>query len=357
MAWPLADLSICCTALSNRGRTHVGLHPSCPPTHKQHCTRQCHTAFSHSLLGNVPSASSIAGGRGRGLGNHSVGARCCRQQACAGALHGVDQTNCSNGVSNKPPLSLPHEQSATARCGVAQDEPFHVRQTRQYCGGNWTDWDPKITTFPGLYVAGVVYARLMQLVSVPWRITTVSRQHRSPLCTSVCLHLMLLGGYSRSARIPDERGCVQVDTCSTAALRTLNAVLSVACLACFVVTYAQLHPRLSVTRCTAAVSSQKLQMFASCASKSTQCSASLWADKRRYLLQVSGPHHRASRWRCSHCTSSSRRCTILTPAPRCWSSVPTCWRFEDGTCRRDWQPPLRQASDRRMPYGRHSPSR
>ena len=99
----------------------------------------------------------------------------------------MDQTNCSNGVSNKPPLSLPHEQSATARCGVAQDEPFHVRQTRQYCGGNWTDWDPKITTFPGLYVAGVVYARLMQLVSVPWRITTVSRQHRSPF-----VHLSVL---------------------------------------------------------------------------------------------------------------------------------------------------------------------
>lgn len=50
--------------------------------------------------------------------------------------------------------------------------------------------------------------------------------------------------------------CAQVDTCSTAALRTLNAVLSVACLACFAVTYAQLHPRLSVMRCMAAVSTR-----------------------------------------------------------------------------------------------------
>ena len=49
-------------------------------------------------------------------------------------------------------------------------------------------------------------------------------------------------------------GCAQVDTCSTVALRTLNAVLSVACLACFVVAYRQLHPLLTARRCIAAVS-------------------------------------------------------------------------------------------------------
>lgn len=33
-----------------------------------------------------------------------------------------------------------------------QDEPFHVPQAQAYCNGDWTTWDPKITTPPGLYV-------------------------------------------------------------------------------------------------------------------------------------------------------------------------------------------------------------
>ena len=33
------------------------------------------------------------------------------------------------------------------------DEPFHVGQTQAYCAGNWTSWDGKITTFPGLYAS------------------------------------------------------------------------------------------------------------------------------------------------------------------------------------------------------------
>ena len=42
-----------------------------------------------------------------------------------------------------------------------QDEPFHVPQTQQYCRGSFQEWDPKITTFPGLYVAGTAYAHLL----------------------------------------------------------------------------------------------------------------------------------------------------------------------------------------------------
>ena len=33
-----------------------------------------------------------------------------------------------------------------------QDEPFHAPQAQAYCNGEWTTWDPKITTPPGLYV-------------------------------------------------------------------------------------------------------------------------------------------------------------------------------------------------------------
>ena len=35
------------------------------------------------------------------------------------------------------------------------DEPFHVKQTQEYCAGNWSVWDEKITTFPGLYLLAV----------------------------------------------------------------------------------------------------------------------------------------------------------------------------------------------------------
>ena len=40
-----------------------------------------------------------------------------------------------------------------------QDEIFHVPQTQKYCRGLFTEWDPKITTFPGLYVAGAALGR------------------------------------------------------------------------------------------------------------------------------------------------------------------------------------------------------
>ena len=32
------------------------------------------------------------------------------------------------------------------------DEVFHIPQARRYCAGNFTQWDSKITTLPGLYV-------------------------------------------------------------------------------------------------------------------------------------------------------------------------------------------------------------
>ena len=38
-----------------------------------------------------------------------------------------------------------------------------MRQTQQYCGGDFATWDPMITTFPGLYVVAV---GLLQPVSV-----------------------------------------------------------------------------------------------------------------------------------------------------------------------------------------------
>eukprot|EP00884_Botryococcus_braunii_P015446 jgi/Botrbrau1/2585/Bobra.145_1s0013.1 len=39
------------------------------------------------------------------------------------------------------------------------DEVFHVPQTIRYCEADYGAWDPKITTFPGLYVFGAGLAR------------------------------------------------------------------------------------------------------------------------------------------------------------------------------------------------------
>ncbi|KAI3646265.1 hypothetical protein MP228_009193 [Amoeboaphelidium protococcarum] len=43
------------------------------------------------------------------------------------------------------------------------DEIFHVRQTQQFCKGNFNDWDGKITTPPGLYYASVFFKWLAAL--------------------------------------------------------------------------------------------------------------------------------------------------------------------------------------------------
>ncbi|TMW60727.1 hypothetical protein Poli38472_000769 [Pythium oligandrum] len=42
------------------------------------------------------------------------------------------------------------------------DEIFHVPQAQKYCQGRFDEWDPKITTFPGVYFVGVAFARLYQ---------------------------------------------------------------------------------------------------------------------------------------------------------------------------------------------------
>mmetsp|Transcript_62273 Transcript_62273/g.197164 ORF Transcript_62273/g.197164 Transcript_62273/m.197164 type:complete len:478 (+) Transcript_62273:1843-3276(+) len=45
------------------------------------------------------------------------------------------------------------------------DEVFHVPQTQEYCRGNLSAWNPKITTFPGLYLVGAPYAHVIAIVT------------------------------------------------------------------------------------------------------------------------------------------------------------------------------------------------
>jgi hypothetical protein len=42
---------------------------------------------------------------------------------------------------------------------LPQDEVFHVPQTQRYCLGDFSHWDEKITTFPGLYFLGAAAGR------------------------------------------------------------------------------------------------------------------------------------------------------------------------------------------------------
>ncbi|PPQ71013.1 hypothetical protein CVT26_014275 [Gymnopilus dilepis] len=44
--------------------------------------------------------------------------------------------------------------------GFLKDEPFHIPQAQAYCRGEFTTWDPKITTPPGLYLLSVLLKRI-----------------------------------------------------------------------------------------------------------------------------------------------------------------------------------------------------
>ena len=85
------------------------------------------------------------------------------------------------------------------------DEVFHVPQARRFCDGDFAHWDPKITTFPGLYLASAVPS---------WVAATL--------------------GLTPSRGWPD--------LCSTAALRLINGVgLGALCAWAHVALYVELH--------------------------------------------------------------------------------------------------------------------
>ena len=43
--------------------------------------------------------------------------------------------------------------------GPYMDEVFHVPQAKAYCDGNFSHWDDKITTLPGLYYVSYIIFR------------------------------------------------------------------------------------------------------------------------------------------------------------------------------------------------------
>ena len=45
-----------------------------------------------------------------------------------------------------------------------QDEVYHIRQTQRFCAGSF-EYDPMITTLPGVYIVGVLWSQTLRLTS------------------------------------------------------------------------------------------------------------------------------------------------------------------------------------------------
>lgn len=55
------------------------------------------------------------------------------------------------------------------------DEKFHINQTITYLHGEWTVWDNKITTPPGLYILGWITHHIIKPVCKKWSTLTILR--------------------------------------------------------------------------------------------------------------------------------------------------------------------------------------
>lgn len=123
-----------------------------------------------------------------------------------------------------------------------QDEPFHVPQTQRYCAGLFSQWDPKITTFPGLYFVGTAWAKLLQLAPLLHLPDQVSMPHFS---VAVWYRMQHWGKPKLAA---------QGNECGTTVLRSTNLALGLVCLYVLGAVYKELHPTASSHVCTQTVS-------------------------------------------------------------------------------------------------------
>ncbi|CCF56718.1 hypothetical protein KAFR_0B04220 [Kazachstania africana CBS 2517] len=55
------------------------------------------------------------------------------------------------------------------------DEKFHINQTITYIKGDWAQWDPKITTPPGLYILGWCNYHIIKPIFKSWSNLTILR--------------------------------------------------------------------------------------------------------------------------------------------------------------------------------------
>lgn len=140
------------------------------------------------------------------------------------------------------------------------DEIFHVPQAQQYCKGNFTSWDPMITTPPGLYCISLAY---------------VAYLFPGMFC------MQAASTFSR--------------TCSTAILRSTNAILAVICSVLVYEIITLLRPALDERKATlyaVVLAMYPLHWFftflyyTDVASLTAVLAMYLWCLKRNYLLSA-----------------------------------------------------------------------
>lgn len=100
-------------------------------------------------------------------------------------------TVCSRGVAV---IFSPSLAANSQLISTLQDEYFHIRQAKVYCAGNFTQWDPKITTPPGLYLLSY----LLHLAGQGCDISTLRQTNASGIFfTWVPLFLLLKQHYKQ----------------------------------------------------------------------------------------------------------------------------------------------------------------
>ncbi|KAI9283175.1 alpha-2-glucosyltransferase Alg10, partial [Sporodiniella umbellata] len=72
------------------------------------------------------------------------------------------------------------------------DEIFHVPQAQQYCQGNYSDWDPKLTTPPGLYIVSNIIEFLGRGVGFS-DLCTLNALRTTNILFSIGLYFVLCG--------------------------------------------------------------------------------------------------------------------------------------------------------------------
>jgi DIE2/ALG10 family len=124
---------------------------------------------------------------------------------------------------------------------LVMDEAFHVPQARAYCAGHLREWDAKITTLPGTYLAAAAAAkplsRLLPLVRTLHARRTGDAARSVPLTSASTSQTHLS---ERTGRAPWADGLQ--DTCSLQMLRAFSVVCGAAVVALAGRAAAQLHP-------------------------------------------------------------------------------------------------------------------
>jgi alpha-1,2-glucosyltransferase len=110
-------------------------------------------------------------------------------------------------------------------------------QTQLYCAGRWREWDPKITTFPGLYLVGAALGRLAHAAQ------------------QLVLPLLLRGAAPTATPA----------LCGTAALRGVSLLFAAACLPLFYHAAARLDATRSQQQLLLMVSEGGLLLWKRCA--------------------------------------------------------------------------------------------